>query len=165
MENNIKSIKFGDMVWGSCQYDTAADTFYKIKENGFGDIEIKFDSIRPIKEIREQAHDYFEREYWSDPFWIEYKDEQQKTISKIKSIEDCFTLCRDSAWDLWGAAPTICSWVFENYQTSEINDRHDGVGPIGNWNAQAENDRTGVHCAALNIHANVPVSAFMDFDT
>jgi hypothetical protein len=161
-----KEIEFGDLHWGSCQYDTAANTYHQILRNGFGDIEVTFDGLRPFKEIKAIVYDYFQEEYWDDEFWLEYKDDQEKEIEAMTTIKDCFVLLRNQAWDLWSAAPMICDWVFLNFETSEIADRTDGRGPSGNQMVQAENDRTGVYCAALHLHADVPEEAFScGFDT
>lgn len=166
MEENIV---FGDMVWGSCQYDTAADTYHKLMkaapENPL--VNPPYSSRREIFAIRDYAVAYL-TQYYSDPVWADDPEgvsRRLEAMRNVSSIEEIFGVLRNSSWDLWNAAPRVCEWVFADLQMPEIADRTDGVGPIGNIMSQAENDRTGTYCALLTFHAGVNESAFMGFDT
>ena len=163
-----EDIVFGDMVWGSCQYDTAADTYHKIMKAAPENIEeYPYSSRRGFLEIRNNAVAYL-TEYYDDPIWAddpEWINRRLEAMRNVSSIEEIFGVLRNSAWDLWNAAPRVCEWVFADLQMPEIADRTDGVGPIGNIMSQAENDRTGTYCAFLSIYAGVDETAFMGFDT
>lgn len=162
-----KDIVFGDMVWGSCQYDTAADTYHKIMKAPESIEEYPYPSRRGFLAIRNIAVVYL-TEYYNDPIWADDPEgvsRRLEAMRNVSSIEEIFDVLRNSSWDLWNAAPKVCEWVFADLQMPEIADRTDGVGPIGNIMAQAENDRTGTYCAFLSLYAGVDETAFMGFDT
>ena len=167
------------MVWGSCQYDTAADTYHKLLRNAPESLrDVAYvGRVRPIEHIISRAQNYVQE--WKQDLLFDYEGLGQKQkewasnrvrrteeeVNNISTIEDCFTLLRNQADDLWHAAPKVCDWVFTICKLNDIADRTDGVGPIGNIMSQAENDRTGTYCAFLSLYAGVDESAFMGFDT
>jgi len=163
-----EQIVFGDLVWGSCQYDTAADTYHTLLRNAPESIEeYPYSSRREFLAIRNNAVAYL-TEYYDDPIWAddpEWVSRRLEAMRNVSSIEEIFGVLRNSAWDLWKAAPMVCEWVFADLQMPEIADRTDGVGPHYNMIAQGENDRTGTYCALLTFNAGVDESAFMNFDT
>ena len=172
-----EQIVFGDLVWGSCQYDTAADTYYNLLRNAPESLrDVAYvGRVRPIEHIISRAQNYVQE--WKQDLLFEYEGHDQeewasnwvrrteKEVNNLSTIEDCFALLRNKACDLWHAAPRVCDWVFTHCKLNEIADRTDGVGPVMNMISQGENDRTGTYCALLTFHAGVDESAFMGFDT
>jgi hypothetical protein len=91
--------------------------------------------------------------------------------ARLESIGDCFAVCRDSAWDLWKAAPKIAEVVFPGLKIDHLPgpkfdpSKHQLLN-IACWD---ENNKVGVCCYLLCLHGYVrwqdQEEVFGGFDT
>ena len=157
--NSIKNILGDDYVgfdvndWGSCQYSGALDTFNalnKVRPEALG-IKISFQHKESVHSVRSWFIKYCQ-EYYNDPIF-DYKDkeETQQRLNNLTDIESMFNFARNSAWDLWSAAPLIAEEVFCGLKI----ETKDNI------------DKTGIYCWLLCVNGFVTDSTntFGDFDT
>lgn len=168
---------FGDLSWGSCQYDTAADFYWEIESTKAGirrkltskGISFEFKKIRSWDEIKKIAEDHFRENYWESEDWADYwekgeKEKRIKAFKRIKNVDGLFEYCKNQAWDLWCAAPRIANWVFEGLKLKGVK-KAGGVGPVMNVLVQSDNFKVAVYCALLNAYLGTKEKSFTGFDT
>lgn len=172
----------GGFSWGSCQYETAYDSYdyftKALEKHGLSevlealesegirvDIRLGKDSFNDVKEglKRKFNNQMKEARENNDEDWYEYGVDSYKDAEKIKDIDDAFEVLKDSAWDLWTAAPFISKQA--GIRISNMP-KAKGYGPSGNVLVQGSNHEVGLHCALL-VHLDLvkDTSSFDGFDT
>ena len=164
------------MCWGSCQYDEAAAMFDRCieleLEYGREAVLEKYGQSIGVSLSVEKVYDKLVnaiRKTWED-------DEDSYMILSLecavahhpeKTIPNCFTICREMAWDLWGASPTIAALVFPSLKIEAIplTDPKKCGGPTLNQIVQRQNDPTGFCCWLLKSYGYAEEEDFMEFDT
>ena len=163
--NQIISNKdLGGEDWGSCQYETAADFFAVLEDQGFDGlgITVKFDRTFHTKEVLPIILNELKND-WADDEWGRLVDPEFP--NEFESIEEVFDWCRNESWDLWSAAPFIADFCFQNLDFTNM-EKPTGFGPIGNQMVQSENYLTGACCFLLKKHGYITDdSVFSGFDT
>lgn len=172
---------WGDFTWGSCQYDTAADFYKEIvgtKRTIGGKLAKKgitasWTRVRTWDEIKKLALKYFEKEYFTNPFWVgpngcwtqKEVDKKRKKLEASNNVDELFEVCKSQSWDLWTAAPCIAKWAFVGLKLHNVPKPEDVRGPILNQLVQGTNNVTAVYCALLHAYFDVKEDAFSGFDT
>jgi hypothetical protein len=161
--------------WGSYQYDGARHA-YKVfirhyKRSGkdlrtvikkFQEIGVKI-SIRHVG--REQAMRSMKKEFLrdtddlypeNDPDWADYRKRSLEGIEKMRTQDDAIRFCRDSAWDLFGAAEFVAGHC--GIEILEIFMEDSGMEFVGL--------DTGILCALLIVTGLMSSEErFKNFDT
>lgn len=174
-----KQIQFGDMCWGSCQYDAAAEMYYELlkteAETNRDAILNHFEQSLGVSLSAEVVYDKLMNEMkdtW-DPATDDGDQEMYDGVLEAvagnseKTISSCFSLCRDMSWDLWAAAPYIAGLVFPNLDLTKILKTPEGetFGPTLNQLVQSYNGPTGFCCWLLKSFGFAEEPDFIDFDT
>lgn len=164
---------FGNLIWGSCQYDTAADFYLNyVKEDSdkmkrkLSKVGVKFEftQVNSFEVIKQAAREFFQKNYFEDDFWKEEVPDMRQKFNRIKNINGLFNFMRNQAFDLWTAAHLIAEWTFKNLKIV-CPDNSETYGPSLNQVVQMENNRTGLYCLLLTKYADVSERAFKGFDT
>lgn len=161
---------WGDLQWGSCQYDTIADMYYRMLlcdsvQDALAAIgaEISFDRMMDFEIFKEtilnEAKD--DAKLDDDP---EYWDEQIAALEKANNMDELFVCWRGCAHDLWYALNTAKD-VFINLNISDIP-KSATVGPPMNLAVQADNPVLGIIAALLKQEGYIKdEDSFKNFDT
>lgn len=168
--------------WGSCQYETAYETYSKIlAEKTFNKglkavgAKVTFKRICTLDEVKKQILKE-KTIFWEedDSYSKKHNKKNMKALTAAKSVDDLMVMLRSAAWDLWNAAPYISELFFEGLKV--VTPKTKGFGPVMNINkilnwdhrqiVQSENVLVGVYCALLKQYKLVKnESSFKDFDT
>jgi hypothetical protein len=101
---------WGDLQWGSCQYDTIADMYNRLTADEKSvDITVSFGKIGDFDElkagwlakVKQEAEDDSDDIYWEN-YWTKQID----AIDKAKNLDELFCAWRDTSHDLWYALET-----------------------------------------------------------
>jgi hypothetical protein len=136
--------------WGSCQYETAAETYHKLFSGELNEKDIVLNSERIRepelddlrKELKENAEDVLD----PDDF-----KEMRERITYAKTPEDFFNITRDLAWDLWSAI-SIISYFVDFVLKVQLEEDDD-------------NFEVGVVCYLLTKYYDTNENTFKDFST
>lgn len=154
-------------IWGSCQYQTAAESclmFCELEEQLGRDkilekLNLKFDLVKTFN-VTNFQEDLFEN--FKECF---AEIEDYKRLIKVSNVTDALHFLRDQAWDLWGAAPYIAHMIFLGLDLDELPDapglsvEHDAIVDGLEYN-------TGVACWLLKSYGFVEdEEPFTGFDT
>ena len=188
---SASNVSWGNLEWGSCQYDTACAMFKTLEllnEHGYDPTEvigwgpinslvklrvIKKDVLLKIIDDRlENVKEYLEDdpECYTEELEL-LKNERTKVettnVNDVKDLDKAFVLLKESSWDLWSAAAVISSASFCTDFSNLKSVKSKGVGPILNVQVQSGNYLTGLQCYMLFYHGYVtdPDESFSGFDT
>jgi len=166
-------INFGDLCWGSCQYDAAAEMYRQLcitaKECGRSRILTIFEANTFRQQSEEAVYAAICHIYRGSTEDEEELAHVNKVIAVYPepTVSNCFKICRSLAWDLWSTAPEIACIVFPDLDLTKVPDTHKDklFGPLLNQIVQSGNDRTGFCCWLLESFGYATEADFMDFDT
>lgn len=157
--------------WGSCQYSTA-HTFYTIffmirehlnREDALKvlGVDVSFEKVRDFSEIEKRFVEDIKERYSDDD---EYSNRAHIGSRRVNNYDDMFYFYRNMANDLWGAAPIVSEYAFEDLITKVPSSP--GKGPCCNVEVQSSNFDVGLRCALLKEHGVVQNEfSFANFDT
>ena len=170
---------------GSCQYETIGGTIKYALTNKLTPQQLadelgykltKVINITPKKWLNEFYLKYIRRD---DNFWprsvFDFMDDIIKNnrnpivdYNKIVThpAEFMLDMCRNAAWDLWSAAPTIADFCLD-HDLEKLNPiKSPGYGPALNIMFQSSNYETGLYCYMLLYSGAVTdMKHFNHFDT
>lgn len=118
---------------------------------------ISFDEIKAsAKTVRETIG--------KDTF-VTYTMDSIMGICDAKTGDNLFDVLKDSAWDLWTTAETICDVFFDGIEFDNTP-QSPGFGPPMNVQVQNQNYQTALYCALLYEYKIVQnIDSFKEFDT
>ena len=156
-------------IWGSCQYQTAAGFFYLIRN--MRKDEVSWEDCLSLLGISECSFTKIISDFAGFTLKLMYQPMYQNILKEDQppkdptNADEAFALLRDSSWDLWGAAPEIASWCFQNLKVA-VGPKSPGVGPALNQIIQGSNYEVGLCCALLYEHGVVKdISSFKGFNS
>ncbi len=158
LEEKYGPIPFEVGDWGSCQYSSAKwlyDLYFELREKSSFEealkelnIKVSFSGRADFDEIKHDFVADFDEEWRDlDKDWQEDVKEDFEQMRKATKVEDFFIFLRDYCYDLWGAAPLIASYAFQDLDIT-VEDSP-GYGPVFNVMAQNENFDVAVCCILL----------------
>ncbi|KKN52397.1 hypothetical protein LCGC14_0613140 [marine sediment metagenome] len=153
-------------TWGSFQYTSAAVMYHilcaleeqhnraHVLENFKIEIGSKITTMQSVlKKFKEATTVHIQEFYEEEETTKECEDAEQK-LSSCKTVTDMFRFLEELAWDLWGAAPYIASFVFPGLNVTEVADSP-VVGPMIKIEACGENYRIAACCWLLKSYGFV----------
>lgn len=192
--SEVSGISWGDLEWGSCQYDTAVAMFRTLdtlNANGYDPTEIigwgKIDTLIKnnvdkkmillrllndrVVDVNEMLSEANEEEdynyYFAKLTTLKEHIASVKSDDNVKDIDIIFKILRKSSWDLWSAADHVCNRVFGTNFGDLKSIMSPGVGPSLNVAVQSGNNLTALQCYMLYRcgYVSNPDVAFNGFDT